>query len=269
MTGNSDGLSPSLKPFLGVGHNRALPSPFGFGNGIQGAGGYLVANAIRGVTFKRGITVECWADLDTTVDGVGKGAGFRMFSPNNMLQLSTGTYNQSDRLACDNNVNDSWGAVTGFIPTGKVLYAVMLAEDGYCYLHSNGGYVNGGHTWKSQQIYSPVESEIGTMEILKYQYYGAREIRNTIDEFRVYNKALNSQELFLHYNAGIGENPSNTENLKAWYKFEQFENLDFSALQDNSDMKLGIRDHSGQNNHLQPVDLDTNPLSPNYVLKPF
>ena len=60
-----------------------------------------------------------------------------------------------------------------------------------------------------------------------------------------------------------------TENLMVWYKFEKFENLDFSSFQDNSDIRLGIRDLSGKNRHAFPVNMDINPASPTYVIKPF
>lgn len=89
------------------------------------------------------------------------------------------------------------------------------------------------------------------------------------DEIRYYTKALRADEVALNYNAGIGANPCVTEYLLFWYQFESFENLDFSALQDGTDMRIGVRDMSNQNNHALPVGMDTNPASPTYSIKPF
>ena len=73
-----------------------------------------------------------------------------------------------------------------------------------------------------------------------------------IDEFRLYNRAISDVEIVTNYNNGVGYNASITEDLLFWYKFEKYENLDFSVLQDGSDLITGIRDISGKNNHALP-----------------
>jgi hypothetical protein len=80
---------------------------------------------------------------------------------------------------------------------------------------------------------------------------------------------LTLNELVQNDNNGAGNNPLTTENLFAWYQFEKFETLDFSALQGNSDLREGIRDMSGNFNHICNNGVESNPVSPTYVLKPF
>jgi len=89
------------------------------------------------------------------------------------------------------------------------------------------------------------------------------------DEFRMYKRCLTKAEAARHWNNGRGDNPSNTEDLVFWFRFQEFEMLDFSVTQDGSDLRLGIRDYSGNKNHAFPIGMDTNPNSPGYVLKPF
>ncbi len=118
----------------------------------------------------------------------------------------------------------------------------------------------------------PISSNVNltiTGAALCGQIDGGNCTTTKIDEMRFYNRKLSIDELVLNDNGGTGNNPSTTENLFAWYQVEKFETLDFSALQDNSDLRLGIRDMSGKNNHAQPFNLDTNVTSSTYVLKPF
>jgi len=61
MTNNSDGLSPTLRPQLGVGWNRALPTPFGFDNGFEGNGsGYFVIPRLIGTMVPNDVTFEVY-----------------------------------------------------------------------------------------------------------------------------------------------------------------------------------------------------------------
>ncbi len=77
-------------------------------------------------------------------------------------------------------------------------------------------------------------------------------------------------EAAINFNSGTGNNPSETEHLVCWFQFEEFETLDFSSEQNDSNMQLGIRDMSGNNNHLLPVGgIITDANAPGYVLQRF
>lgn len=102
-----------------------------------------------------------------------------------------------------------------------------------------------------------------------YIDYSVADTKTPMDEFRFYDATLSEAQILSNYNSGIGANPCVTEFLKVWFQFEQFEMLDFSALQDGSDVQLGIKDMSNHHNHGMPINLDTNLMSPTYVLKPF
>jgi hypothetical protein len=85
----------------------------------------------------------------------------------------------------------------------------------------------------------------------------------------MYSEALTDTDIVTNYNGGLGNNPVKTETLFVWYIFEKFEMVDFSKLQDGSDLRIGMRDQSGKNNHAQPINLDTNINSSTYVIKSF
>lgn len=256
MTGNSDGLSPTLKPFLGVGHNRALPAPFGFDNGVfpDGANDWLNLSSFNGKTLPPIGSIEFWVKFTEN----GAFMFFSMASANG--QVYQIEYNSSIRLRQPNPLG------TGIILTNGAKYHIVINYGAT----TSTIFINGANL--STLSATPFALNQLT-DFRMFHNLGIGTITNFsksgIDEFRFYDRNLTQAEISLHYNNGIGENPVTTESLVVWYKFQEFETLDFSPLQDNSDMRLAVRDHSGKNNHVQPVNMDTNPASPTYVLKPF
>ena len=265
MTNNSDGLTPTLRPQLGVGWNRALPAPFGFDNGIvpDGINDYLSVPNNQSNPLPLSGSIEFWTkDSNYRV-------GFNFRDNVNSLTFGLNGFPNNGGSVLFGNLNNfqvnpygSLGGSSVWNVTG--LYHWVVAWDmsaRLLHLYKNTALttttISGGAL--TQTGYDVLQ--IGNSSISYFNY--------KMDELRIYRKMLSKAEVLLNYNSGAGENPCETEFLTHWYKFEQFENLDFSALQDNSDIRLGIRDLSGNNNHAQPVNMDTNPASPTYVLQPF
>lgn len=66
----------------------------------------------------------------------------------------------------------------------------------------------------------------------------------------IYDRELLMGELDYTYNNLSGHQPFTLFGVKAYYLFQKAELLDFSTGQDGSDMRVGVRDFSGNNNHL-------------------
>lgn len=60
-------------------------------------------------------------------------------------------------------------------------------------------------------------------------------------EFRLYNRIISNNELKYWYNNGLYNSPLVMTDLLCWYDFSLAQILDFSALQDGSDMRVGVR----------------------------
>lgn len=247
MQSNSDGLSPGLKPFLGVGHNRALPAPFGFDNGFQGVGTgtYFTIPNMIGKSFPDEICFEWW--------------------------FKVASYSSQRFVYFNNTVNDKSISIDGY--NG----AIQTTNYGF----SGNNSILDGNTYLINVNYGPIiqtyingllrstDNNNNFNSGLTFNQIRILNIPSKFDEFKIYNRKLSSSEIILNYNDGNGNNPCVTEHLLLWYRFEKFELLDFSPLQDGSDIHLGIRDFSGKNNHALPFNMDTDPASPTYVLKPF
>lgn len=262
MTNNSEGLSPTLRPQLGVGWNRALPAPFGFDNGIypDGVNDYLVIPGFEGkrILDMLPLTMEFWftGALPTNY-GV-----FRIFFSDTAIIFRQFVQSGGGYVTADGSVaNNTNISLQTFSPRAK--YVITIENT----------MVSGYRNTQSFAITATPGLFNDNYEISKFQLLTengtSRFFKNPIDEFRIYQRGFTREENILNWNDGTGNNPAKTEGLIVYYKFEEFENLDFSLLQDNSDIRLGIRDLSGNNNHAQPINMDTDPLSPYYVLKPF
>lgn len=257
------GSTPTVRGFKGVGFNRALPAPFNFDLCWKGDGTndhftipYQVGKQIGSV-----FTIEFWMKYENTnpfsVFSLRNDAGndkITIHFNNNNLYVGWQSVGQSG-TAHGMTLGNTYHWVFNFnISTNKVD------------VYRNGIFLIQFSTslaiWNISVFYVGAGFGIGSILLDAY-------MNNKLDEFRIYNKALAQYQITAHYNTGIGANTSETEFLKYWYQFEKFETLDFSLAQDGSDMRTGIKDVSGNANHLLQVNQDTNPASGTYVLKTF
>ncbi len=257
---NRNGLNHKIRGQKGVGFNRALPAAFGFDRSYKGnSTGYFNIPLLVGKPVPSQFTIEFWAKplsnltnfigyfgiLDTN----GKSINIQSGGSNILQFLSPvggGTYTS------DLNLN-SWNHIVCQMDLASNMYSTVT-----------NGNISSPSAGPLNSNYSGIISNV---------FVNANVVLSKgnipIDEFRFYNRLMSSLEIVTNYNSGLGNNPSITEGLQFWYKFENFETLDFSNLQNGSNLRLGIRDLSNSNNHaLINGSMDTNTASQNYVLQP-
>ena len=262
-----NGLNPKIRGPKGIGFGMALPAPFGFGNGIKpdGNNDYMTVPSLVGTTFPQKATIEFWSYKDTSASGYC----VSILDTTSNLGINCTLQGDSRLERFDTNsvaINYNWPTTDDGFKTHFLLSidTTDISNTGSATLYVDGTIVS---TLTNVNIQLP--TIIKKFEIFRYAPYGSLFSNYLMDEFRFYKAALRPDQILLNYNNRIGANPCETENLLVWYQFEKFETLDFSILQDGSDMRLGMRDMSGKNNHAQPFNMDTDSTSPTYVLKPF
>lgn len=249
-----------------MGFNRALPAPFGFGNGIKPDGvGYFIVPNLTGTIIDYTFTIEFWTRLASDAQPFGAWWTIKNTNP----ETNTRVYIEQRGVG----VGLDFAPPINFIQDNSrqhlaVFFDLAGGNVGSILNNNPSGYTTHGYGIEDD-VLSSFSAFPTTMFRLFMDASGTSPQNCMTDEFRMYKGTLTTSEVSLNYNNGIGNNPSKTEDLLIWYKFEQFEMLDFSLLQDGTDIRLGIRDYSEHNNHAQPINLDTNPISPTYVLKPF
>jgi hypothetical protein len=260
MTNNSDGLTPTLRPQLGVGWNRALPAAFGFGNcwTPDGVNDYFTVPRLLTTSVPNEWSFEFWFKLNT-ITANQKGHINIVFVNGQYLRI---------HYEAMLNLYVSVGATAYLINTpmvtgsvGDRVFISVALKSGILNVYCNGLLKS------SISMPTTLTSTISTFEIGRL--FNGSPAFHSVDEFRYYHREVTFEDHFVSYNSGIGNNPARTEGLRCWLTFENFESLDFSQVQDGSDMGIGIMDVSGMSNHAKPFNMDTNPASPTYVLKPF
>lgn len=264
-----NGLSPKIRGPRGVGFNRALPAPFGFDNGFTGDGNddYFTIPKLVGVNLPLQFSIEFWIKTNAAwLDNFDAAGGYFSIQDTALktFYLAAGTSTHKG-FVLGAPVGGNGNPPDYLVLNAKNHVAVTYDFiNGVCSEIYNGNVALKITSSLGAYVQQPIR-EVNVYRNL-LQYCGTMGI----DEFRLYNRIISDVETFTNYNGGVGFNASITDGLLAWYKFEKFESLDFSALQDGSDMRTGIRDMSGKNNHALPQGaMITNPVNPGYVLKPF
>ena len=239
------GCNPSLRGFKGLGFGRTLPAPFSFDNAIERA---ATNNNSDNVGFIPNLpnpipnqwSLQFWVKQRTVKADDNLKAVFQIRTTGNSSFVKVRGFGGW-------LINGGIGSKSGGI-TLDVWNLVTLTFDmsagTYAFYINDGTPITGTFT-----------AEPNTTATVYFFWSRLADGSDTgistgvIDEVRVYNKIQTQALHLLAYNSGIGENPPETEFLRCWYKCQAIENLDFSTLQDGSDMRNGLRDYSGNNKH--------------------
>lgn len=80
--------------------------------------------------------------------------------------------------------------------------------------------------------------------------------------FSLYNRKISDVEINYAYGNGLGNEPFNSLGLLLLYKFDIAEILDFSAIQDGSDLRVGVRNYGSiANGHGEFIGLPAGTLT--------
>lgn len=258
---NRNGLNHKIRGQKGVGFNRALPAAFGFDRSFKPTnGGYLSIPRIVGAMTPAILTVEFWAKPLSSLpafngyfsildNSATRWAG--QTGANNTIQIAPPV---AGNVISDPLTLNSWN---------HFIIRANAQSLGYTLVQNGNVASPKTNTMLTPYTPAPISS-------VRINNNSASSGTMPLDEFRLYDRLISDSEIITNYNAGRGNNASITDGMRLWFKFEEFEILDFSLLQDGSNMQVGVRDFSGQNNHALPVGtMDINPLSPTYVFQPL
>lgn len=241
----------------GVMFNKPRPSAFGFQNGYVGDGinDYFEFTGEMSNHYEQ--SFECWVKLPST--WTTNGAVLQLYTPDNSGSnfFLLGGGNAGIGLSTFGRNMSATGILTG---TGKrhIVYTISYNKDEHTSrtvrIYVNGSLAYTNSTNIDSNPFTPFSRFlIGRTSSVTSSYI-------PMDEFRYYTYELTAQQVFSLYNYGHGHNPLSMIDLEFWYKFNQFDDIG------------GVKkmlDFSGNNRHLTPFNMVTDPSNPNYVLKPF
>lgn len=260
-----NGLNPKLRGSKGRGFNRALPAPFGWGNGIKVQGkGWLEIPRFVNKPMSNEWSFEYWVDATSlygtlkcilSINEFSKNKSFFIDDYGGSVQFSSNLYTGGNSVPINPRVHVVVTFKYDSKPTSGLSQIFLNGK------LSTTGYLDISYPFNVERATLFAKATTSTTQAQKWLC--------PVDEIRFYNKVLMDNEISINYNGGIGGNPCVTENIFAWFEFERFELLDFSELQDGSDMRIGIKDISGNYNHAESYMFVTDPTSPDFVLTAF
>lgn len=261
----TEGNSPSLRPQLGVGWNRALPAPFAFGNGIlpDGVNDFLTIPKIIGTTYNniKTFTLECWINPATLLGATNQNIlainlsnGGQMFieyisSGGNLFRYIA----QNGSFTLD-NTNALIGDQVGLHHLVFLVDMVNLQCRAFL-----DGTLQGTRTLNAQSVTAGNNPTVSSLVLFaRAGTFWARKI----DEIRMYNRIISIEEIKANYNQGFGNNPSKTEGLIFWFDFQSAESD--SALNPGGNPAgwtsgaWGVRDKTPNGNHAMQSNFSAN-----------
>lgn len=262
MTNSSDGNSPSIRPQLGVGFNRALPAPFAFDNGIKMDGvndRYLIPLLNKAsFNFPANWSFEMWVNYNGEVFVSGAKDFFGAYTATSVRKFQV--FHFSTGVISVQYNGEGVGLVATLVTGRNHIVCTFDGTKGTIYL--NGVTAQAATNWNN--FPPPTGLNVNSSSNPNVISCAIKH-----DALRFYNVAMTPAQVALNYNSGAGENPFATENLLLFFRFQEFEILDFSAFQDDTDMRLGIRDISGKYCHAAPVLMETVVGNAGYPFVPF
>ena len=278
-----NGLNLQIKGPKGVGYNRALPPAFGFGNGISltgasgiNAGAYLKVPTLIGQNIPNQWTIEFWVLPSSENFSAFEGwiEWYDNYPPSEGVTALARLQgqpqgNSSYQILCNTGaVQFGTSSSSNLIP--NIRNHIVITMD---FQNKALGFTMNGNTAMKSTAgmtipnypYTAIFELFNIFGLVEYNLYASQKV----DEFRMYKEILSDDDIITNFNYGIGNNPIRTDNLFVWYQFEKFEMLDFSPLQNGSNVQLGIRDMSNKNNHGLPTNMNTDLGAADYILQPF
>jgi hypothetical protein len=243
---NTDGL-PLKNP-----DGLILKGNYDFGKGFKGQNSTNIiirVPALVGRNFTNdAFTIAAWEKFPEFIQD-GKGSYSLKFSANGMDLLQGGT-GEDYLIRTTNNISFQRQAINA----RQLLYVALAQDSTGTTSCIDGKFVSSG---------APAVTATG----LEYLTIGAstvtltRSSDNIHAELLLFERRLTQAEMAHIYNNGQGNEPISIDKLLIFLKLDKAEILDFSATQDGSDLRVGVRNSGTMvNGHGQILGLPAGTL---------
>ena len=209
---------------------KLLKQNYNIGNGFKPASGYGITTKLRNLVLNQ-YTIESCSGI----------VRFQISDAVNSIYTNSSRPSQITAPVTAN------GAIDKYPETGSKKWLTYKLATNF---RDSEIYVNGtiltdyaGTTYRTTTSIIPS----GTITLLRSGVYLSGT--NAAYEYRLFSRILAAAEIAYNANNGSFNEPFSALALEVWYKYENAEILDFSDALDNSDLRVGIRDYSGNNRH--------------------
>lgn len=230
---------------------------YNIGKGFRGTSAIYGTTKLRGLSLSTQYSIEVCLNRPTYIQ---YGGVFKLTSISAVLNFNNWDTTAQPSFHCGavSPANQS-RRVNNYLKTWmcfNVNGSFATNSDSLVYANS----ANAVAAFGNNTNYPVLNGDLTSLVINSTGYHlstGASTARGNWDfyEFRLFDCLFINSEIVFNANNGTFNDPFSNLALKLWYKFELAEILDFSDALDGSDMRIGIRDFSGNNRHLELIGL--------------
>lgn len=232
---------------------KILKQNYNIGKGLSAGTSVYLSAKIRGLSLGLGYTIDMVSGSIT----LGNNVAVHSINFSDLSGLHFGAFYTQSHCA---RINSTYNGVIGaynFLNASNAKKMQTFVANTYLASSFSINYTNATaiNSWTNETTskylpYGIVTSLYFNKSVLDYISKGF-----PIYEYRLYSRTTALNEIVYESNNGIFNEPLSTLGLECWYKFDAAELLDFSDALDGSDMRVGIRDFSGNSRHLEFIGL--------------
>jgi len=240
--------------------DRIIRQPYEFGNAFQNGAGLNNYIEIQNLGLSSDeYTVLAWSSVNSNIGAIGAigcAANITLSTNRHMSLINRGIGANASVIAPDQNKSNN------LIVAGNMalMGCVKSGTDYNFYVNSSVSQIL-GITNQSAILDKLIISAIlghTTSSGTAIAAYANPISKNS--RVIIFSRAITDSEYRFYYNNKIGSNLQSREGVEVDLLCDYAEILDFSELQDGSDMRVGCRDYSGNNHHGEIMNLPAGTL---------
>jgi hypothetical protein len=190
-------ISCANPPTVGAGCPAWVDGKYGKALSFDGVDDYVNVGNASSLTPTNAITISAWIYPINTTVVVGRIVD-KWYSAEAKSSYTLYLENQKVKMAIHTGTSDKYIAGTTTIQKDIWYHVVGTYNGSYVNL-----YVNGALDATPVSASGSIQTNTGDLNIGRYAYVGTDYFNGTIDEVRIYNKALSEEEIKAEYEAGL------------------------------------------------------------------
>lgn len=241
--------------------DRIIRQPYEFGNSFQNKAGLNNYIEVQNLGLSSdAYTMLAWSSVNANVGSagaIGCAASITLSTDRHTSLINRGLGAQASVTAPDQNVSQNLtiagnAALMGCVKTGPDYdFYTNLSLSKFTGVINQSAIIN-------KLIVAAILSHVTSVGTL-IQVFPNPVAKNS--RVIIFSRVITAAEYRFYYNNKLGSNLQSREGVEVDLLCDKAEILDFSVLQDGSDLRVGCRDHSGFNRHGQIMNLPVGSLA--------
>lgn len=235
--------------------DRIIRQPYEFGNAFQNGAGLNNYIEAQNLGLPSNVyTVLAWSSVNSnvgTAGAIGCAANITLSTDRHMSLINRGLGAQASVIAPDQNISQNL-TIAG---NATLMGCVKSGTDYNFYVNSSTSQILGVVNQSAILNKLIISAILAHTTSSGTSIFGYANPISKNSRVIIFSRAITDSEYRFYYNNKLGSNLQSREGVEIDLLCDFAEILDFSILQDGSDLRVGCRDYSGFNRHGQIMNL--------------